>query len=148
MHLAWRRIIVALVALVAGLGVSRGICPAAPALFGSPLVVRMSGTLQPFNEHERHALNTLTVTIADKQQWLFKVTQVDTLPDTAAGVMILNEIFPPELHIMGATHDMAVLEQPTVAGKAVTLQGFLYIADRNFYVGGVSVAAEAAKETR
>jgi hypothetical protein len=148
MHLAGRRIIVAMVALVAGLGVSRGICLAAPALFGSPLVVRMSGTLLPFSEHERHALNTLTVTIADQQQWLFKVTQVDTLPNTAAGVMILNEIFPPELHIMGATHDMAMLKQPTIAGKVVTLQGFLYIADRNFYVGGVNVAAEAATETR
>jgi hypothetical protein len=145
MHLAWRRIIVALVALVAVLGASRGFCLAAPSLFGSPLVVRMSGTLQPFNEHESHGLNTLTVTIDDKQQWLFKVTRVDTLPDTAAGVMILNEIFPPDLHIVGSTHDMALLEEPTVAGKTVTLQGFLYIADRNFYVGGVSVAAEAAK---
>src|SRR5882724_6126800 len=109
MHLAWRRIIVALVALVAGLGVSSGICPAAPSLFGSPLVVRMSGTLQPFNEHDSHALNTLTVTIADTQQWLFKVTHVDTLPDTATGVMLLSEIFPPELHITGATRDIAVL---------------------------------------
>jgi hypothetical protein len=43
---------------------------------------------------------------------------------------------------------MAVLEEPSVAGKTVTLQGFLYIADRNFYVGNVSVAAETAQETR
>lgn len=148
MHLAWRQILIALVALVAVSGVFRGFCLAAPSLFGSPLVVRMSGILLPLNEHERHALDTLTVTIADTQQWLFKVTRVDTLPDTASGGMILREIFPPELHITGATHDMAVLKQPTVVGKAVTLQGFLSLAERTLYVGGVSVAAEAAKEAR
>jgi hypothetical protein len=148
MRVAWKGILVTSLALVAVLGVFRGFCPAAPSLFGSPLVVRMSGTLQPFNEHDSHALNTLTVTIADTQQWLFKVTHVDTLPDTATGVMLLSEIFPPELHITGATRDIAVLEEPTVVGKAVTLQGFLYLAERNFYVGGVSVAAEAAQETR
>ena len=108
----------------------------------------MSGTLQPFNEHESHGLDTLTVTIADKQQWLFRVNRVDTATDTNPGVMLLSEIFPPQLRIMGSPHDMAVLEQPTVAGKTVTLQGFLYIADRNFYVGDVSVAAETATETR
>jgi len=104
----------------------------------------MSGILQPFDEHERHALNTLTVTIGDTQPWLFKVTRVDTLPDTAAGVTILSEILPPELHLTGSTHDLAVLKQPTVVGKAVTLQGFLHLADHNLYVGSVNVVAEAA----
>jgi len=108
----------------------------------------MSGTLQPFHEQESHGLNTLTVTIADKQKWLFSVNRVDTVTGTDPGVMLLSEIFPPELRIMGSTPDMAVLEQPTVAGKTITLQGFLYIADRNFYVGDVSVAAETVKETR
>ena len=148
MPVAWRRIIVTLVALLAVLGVFRGYCSATPSLFSSPLVVRMSGRLQPFDEHESHALNTLTVTVADTQQWLFKVSRVETLPATAAGVMILSEIFPPELHLTGSAHDMAVLQQPDVVGKAVTLQGFLYLADRNFYVGGVSVATESAQEVR
>jgi hypothetical protein len=43
---------------------------------------------------------------------------------------------------------MAVLEEPTVAEKTVTLQGFFYIADRTFYVGEVSVATETVKEIR
>jgi len=108
----------------------------------------MSGILLPFNKHDSHALNTLTLTIADTQPWLFKVTRVDTLPDTASGGMILSEIFPPALYLTGSTRDLAVLTQPDVVGKAVTLQGFLYLADHNFYVGGVSVAAEAAQEAR
>ena len=148
MHLTWRQTLAMLVAVGTIFGASGGVCPAASSIFRSPLVVTMSGTLQPFTEQDSHGLNTLTVTIADKQKWLFKVDRVDTVTGTDPGLMLLSEIFPPELYIRGSTNNMAVLEEPTVAGKTVTLQGFLYIADRNFYVGDVSVAAETAKETR
>ena len=148
MHLTWRQTLAMLVAVGAIFGASGGVCPAASPIFRSPLVVTMSGTLQPFTEQDSHGLNTLTVTIDEKQKWLFKVDRVDTVTGTDPGLMLLSEIFPPELHIRGSTNNMAVLEEPTVAGKTVTLQGFLYIADRSFYVGDVSVAAETAKETR
>ena len=148
MHLTWRQTLAMIVAVGAIFGASGGVCSAAPSIFRSPLVVTMSGTLQPFTEQDSHGLNTLTVTIADKQKWLFKVDRVDTVTGTDPGLMLLSEIFPPELYIRGSTNNMALLEEPTVAGKTVTLQGFLYIADRNFYVGDVSVAAETAKETR
>ena len=148
MYLTCRQTLAMIVAVGAIFGTSGGVCPAASPIFRSPLVVTMSGTLQPFHEHESHGLNTLTVTIAEKQKWLFQVNRVDTLTGTDPGVLLLSEIFPPELRITGSTHDMAVLEQPTVAGKTITLQGFLYIADRNFSVGEVSVAAETVKEPR
>ena len=148
MHLTWRQTLAMLVAVGAIFGAAGSVCSATSLLPRSPLVVTMSGTLQPFTEHESHDLNTLTVTIDDKQQWLFRVNRVDTVTGTNPGVMLLNEIFPPKLRIMGSTSNMAVLEQPTVAGETVTLQGFLYIADRNFYVGDVSVAATTAQETR
>jgi hypothetical protein len=148
MHLTWRQTLAMIVAVGAILGAFGGVCPAAPPTFRSPLVVTMSGTLQPFHEHQSHGLNTLTVTIAEKQKWLFQVNRVDTVTGTDPGVMLLSEIFPPELRITGSTHDTALLEEPSVAGKTITLQGFLYIADRNFSVGDVSVAAETVKETR
>ena len=148
MHLTWRQTLAMLVAVGAIFGASGGVCPAASSIFRSPLVVTMSGTLQPFTEQDSQGLNTLTVTIADKQKWLFKVDRVDTVTGTDPGLMLLSEIFPPELHIRSSTNNMALLEEPTVAGKTVTLQGFLYIADRNFYVGNVSVAEETAQEAR
>jgi hypothetical protein len=148
MHLTWRQTLTMIVAVGALLGAFGRVCHALPPFFGSSRVVTMSGTLQPLTAQDSHGLNTLTVTIADKQKWLFKVNRVDTIGDTDPGLMLLSEIFPPELHIKGSTHDLAVLEDPTVAGKTVTLQGFLYIAERNFYVGDVSVAGEAVKETR
>jgi hypothetical protein len=144
MPLTWRQTLAMLAAVAALFGASGSDAPASP-LSRSPLVVTMSGTFQPFTEHDSHDLDTLTVTIADKQQWLFRVDRVDTATGTNPGVMLLSELFPPQLRILGATSDMAVLEQPTVAGKTVTLQGFLYIADRNFYVGDVRVAATPAQ---
>ena len=145
MHFTWRQTLALLVTVGALVGASGSVCPAASLFSRSPLDVTMSGTLQPFNEHESHDLDTLTVTIADKQQWLFKVNRVDTATGANPGLMLLSEIFPPKLRIVGSPHDLAVLEQPTVVGKTVTLQGFLYIADRNFYVGDVSVAATTAQ---
>jgi hypothetical protein len=108
----------------------------------------MSGTLQPFKEQDSHGLNTLTLTIDGQQQRLFNVTRVDTVTGTDPGLMLLGEIFPPELYIRSSTDDAALLEEPTLTGKTVTLQGFLYLADRTFFVGEVSVAAQTAQETR
>ena len=144
MPLTWRQTLAMLVALGALFGASGSDAPASP-LSRSPLVVTMSGTFQPLTERASHDLNTLTVTIADKQQWLFRVNRVDTVTGTNPGMMLLSELFPPQLRILGATSDIAVLEQPTVAGKTVTLEGFLYLADRNFYVGDVHVAATPAQ---
>jgi len=144
----WRQTLVMTVAVGALLGAFAQVCPAAPSLFRSPLVVTMSGTLQPLKEQDSHGLNTLTVTIEGKQKWLFNVNRVDTVTDTQPGVMLLSEIFPPDLSIEGSTSNMAVLADPSVTGKPVILQGFLYLADRTFFVGEVSVAAQSAQETR
>ena len=137
MHHTGRQTLAMMVALGALLGAFARVCSAAPPIFRSPLVVTMSGTLQPFKEQDSHGLNTLTVTIEGKQKWLFNVNRVDTVTDTQPGVMLLSEIFPPELSIEGSTSNMAVLADPSVTGKPVALQGFLYIADRNFYGGDV-----------
>ena len=145
MDLARRRTIALIVAIVAVLGPMRGTAQIFSP-YGSPPVVRMSGTFQPYDEQQSHGLNTLTVIVEDKQKWLFKVTRVDTMTGTDPGMMLLSYIFPPELRLMGAASKMAVLTQPDVLGKPVSLQGFLYVDDRNFYVAEVNVAGEAAKQ--
>ena len=104
MHLIWRQTLAMIVAVGAIFGTSRGICSADPPLSRSPLVVTMSGALQPFHEPESHSLNTITVTIDDQQKWLLKVNRVDTTNGTAPGVMLLSELFPPELRIVGLTN--------------------------------------------
>jgi hypothetical protein len=145
MHFTWRQTLAMIVAVGAIFGASRGVCSADPPLSRSP-VVTMSDALPPFHEQESHNLNILTVTIDDQQKWLLKVKRVDTTDGTAPGVMLLSEIFPPVLRIVGLTTNMTLLEQPTERGTTITLQGFLYLAERNFYVRDVSVAEETAQE--
>src|SRR3954466_3494521 len=100
MHFTWRQTLAMIVAVGAIFGASRGVCSADPPLSRSPLVVTMSGALQPFHEHDSHSLNTLTVTIDDQHKWLLKVNRLDTTDGAAPGVMLLSEIFPPELRIV------------------------------------------------
>jgi len=145
MDFARRQTITLIVAVVAVLGpmmVSAQIF----SPYGSPPVVRMTGTFKPFDEKESHGLNTLTVIIEDKQKWLFKVNRVDTMTGTDPGMMLLTYIFPPELRLMGAASKMALLAQPDIVGKPVSLQGFLYIDDRDFYVAEVNVATATANQ--
>src|SRR5262245_50387110 len=107
MHLTLRQTLAMIVAVGALLGAFARVCQAVPSIFRSPLVVTMSGALQPFNERDSHGLNTLTVTINEKQKWLFNVTRVDTVTGTDPGMMLLSEIFPPKLNIEGSTSNMA-----------------------------------------
>ena len=145
MSLVRRQTIALLVAVMAVLG-PKVIFAQIFSPYGAPPVVRMSGTLQPFDEKESHGLNTLTVTIEDKQKLLFKVNRVDTLTGSDPGMMLLSYIFPPELRLMGAASKVALLAQPDTVGKPVSLQGFLYIDDRNFYVADVDIAAQTASQ--
>jgi hypothetical protein len=141
MNLARRKTVV-----MAGLFVSVLVATAAFAQIISPYrfppVVRMTGTLQPVGD-QGGGLNALTISVHDKQ-WIFKVTRLDTTTGTDPGMLLLSYIFPPELRFFGPPERLAPLENPEVAGKPVTLEGFLYIGDRTFYVASVNVAADKA----
>jgi hypothetical protein len=61
------------------------------------------------------------------------------------GTALLDRIFPPELRLMGAPTTLALLEQPDTVGKTISVEGTLYIGDRNYNVTTVSVAAETSR---
>jgi hypothetical protein len=134
------RNIIGITAFVLSLGfawVSASIFP--PHLSGPP-VVRFVGTFQPFSEQGAGGLNTLTVFVQN-QKWLFQVNRVDTVTGSDPGMMLLNYIFPPQLRFFGPPNRIAPLENPEIAGKQVTLEGFLYIPDRTFYVASANIAS-------
>jgi hypothetical protein len=108
--------------------------------FTGPPVVRMVGVLQPFDEQKSHHLNMLTLSL-DTKKWLFQVSRVDSLSGQNPGTSLLDRIFPPELRLMGARTTLALLEQADTVGKTLSVEGTLYIDDRNYNVTTVSVAA-------
>src|SRR5262245_56934106 len=139
MHFTWRQ---TLLVISIGLAVFTPLVGSAQisSEFSGPPVVRMVGVVQPFDEQKSHNLNMLTLTLETKK-WLFQVSRVDNLSGMDPGTSLLDRILPPELRLRGEPTILAPLEQPVVLGKTLTLEGSLYIGDRNYNVTTVSVAA-------
>jgi hypothetical protein len=144
MHLTWRQTLVVISSALAVFGPLVGSAQISSEFSGPP-VVRMSGVLQPFDEQKSQALNMLTLTIADATKWLFQVNRIDSIAGMDPGISLLDRIFPPELRLMGAPTTLAPLEQPNIVGKTISLEGILYIGDRNYEVTTVNVAAETSQ---
>jgi hypothetical protein len=112
--------------------------------FYAPPVVRMTGIVQPYDEKKSNELNTLTLTVGGTKI-LFRVSRMDTMTGSDPGMMLLDRIFPPELHLTGAPKNLAPLASSDSAGKSFTLEGFLYIADQNYAVASVTAATNPAQ---
>jgi hypothetical protein len=139
MHLTWRQTLVVISSALAVFGPLVGSAQISSEFSGPP-VVRMSGVLQPFDEQKSQALNMLTLTI-DTKKWLFQVNRIDIIAGMDPGTSLLDSIFPPELRLMGARTTLALLEQSDTVGKTISLEGILYIGDRNYEVTTVNGAA-------
>jgi len=112
--------------------------------FYAPPVVRMTGIVQPYDEKKSNELNTLTLTVGGTKI-PFRVSRMDTMTGSDPGMMLLDRIFPPELHLTGAPKNLAPLASSDSAGKSFTLEGFLYIADQNYAVASVTAATNPAQ---
>jgi len=101
--------------------------------FFVPPVVRLTGTLVPAKEQQERGLDTLAVWL-NGQEWVFKLTDVKTLSGTNYGAMILNKLFPREVRFKGSDEVLHSIQNTAATGKPLTVEGRLYIADRNFLV--------------
>jgi hypothetical protein len=111
--------------------------------FAVPPLVRFTGTLLPSNEKGDGGFHTLEVLVQNKK-WLFRLDNVETLTAPYVDWMILNEIFPSELHFAGPEDLMSTLQISESEGKPVTVEGRLYISDGMFAVTGAEEVAENA----
>lgn len=139
MHYTWRQALIVISIAVTVVGPLVGSAQISSEFSGPP-VVRMVGVLQPFDEQKSHDLNMLTLT-SETKKWLFQVSRVDNMSGMDPGTSLLDRIFPPELRLMGVPASLALLEQPDTVGKTISLEGALYIGDRNYNVTTVSVVA-------
>ncbi len=139
-----RKHIVTLIVAVTSVFAATAVFAQMLSSFYSPPVVRMTGTVQPYAEEKSNGLNTLTLT-AGGTKILFLVSRVDTMTGSDPGMMLLDRIFPPRLHLTGAPQNLAPLESSDSAGKVFTLEGFLYIQDGNYAVASVTAATNPAQ---
>ncbi|MBI3800622.1 MAG: hypothetical protein HY268_27045 [Deltaproteobacteria bacterium] len=109
---------------------------------GQPLIVRFTGTFQPFDQKAAGNLNTLTLSY-QKRQWLFHVDRVNVLNGRDPGTLLLKNIVPPRLSLSGPAQLLEPLGTPESPGKQFTLEGMLYLRNRRFNVTTVKEETSA-----
>jgi len=137
---AWKQQLVLITALTATLFTA----PASAQLRarGQPLIVRFTGTFQPFDQKAAGNLNTLTLSY-QKRQWLFHVDRVNVLNGRDPGTLLLKNIVPPRLSLSGPAQLLEPLGTPESPGKQFTLEGMLYLRNRRFNVTTVKEETSA-----
>ena len=130
----------AIILIVVGVTLG-GVTAASAQRRGQPLIVRFTGTFQPFEEKAAGNLNTLTMSYKENK-WLFQVDQVKAMGGRDTGTMLLSRIFPPQLSLSGPAEILEPLGNPENMGKRWTLEGMLYLRNRRYYIATVQ-AAEA-----
>lgn len=75
-------------------------------------------------------------------QWVFQLEEVEALSGSIPGSMILAQVSPRQLHLVGPTRLMQQLQDPAIAGKFIVVEGRLYISSRRLLVTNVIGAEE------
>jgi hypothetical protein len=141
MRSAWR-----LLLLLAALAPA-GRASASVAGRAGPLLVSFAGTFEPYDERQLGKLRALTIHVRG-QRWRFEVADVHTVGGPESGWSLLDHIFPPVLRFMGREEDLAPLADPGVAGRHLTVVGWLYLGTGRFYVASESNRAPGSDGAR
>jgi len=115
--------------------------------FGSPPLVRFTGSLLPISEEGHRGLYTLTVLIKEKK-WIFKLAKVQVLTGSGRGWAILQDLFPPQVRFFGPGDLIQLLQKPESEGKLLIIEGRLYTGDRRLWLTAVKEVAEEPKRTK
>jgi hypothetical protein len=110
-----------------------------PLRFRQPPQVRIVGTLVPLEERKHGQFQTLTVHVRGKS-WKLRIREITTLTaSTRSGRSLLKDLFPPKLHFIGAEELLFPLQQDTIVGKQLELEGRLYVGDQQLLISHVTI---------
>lgn len=107
--------------------------------FRQPPEVRIVGTFAALEDKPRGNHKTLTVHVKGKT-WQLRLREIKSLTNTTkTGWSLLNDLFPPKLHFIGADDLLTPLTENAIVGKTVEIQGRLYVGDHQLFVSSVQV---------
>lgn len=110
--------------------------------FRQPPLVRIVASLSSLEEKQRGNLRTLTVYIKGKT-WKLRIREITSLTATTkSGWRLLNDLFPPKLHLIGPEELLVPLQTDDIAGKPLELEGRLYVGDHQLFLTNVTIAAD------
>ena len=89
--------------------------------------------------------NVFMLTVHDKKtviKKLFKVTDIEAVDVGVDAWSILNDVFPPAMHLIGDKKATQLLRQDDIVGKSYIIQGTLFEDDGILYVEFIKKAAK------
>lgn len=104
----------------------------------SPPLVRLTGVFSKLDEPTQAGPSTLVVSI-QSASWRFTVAKFEKLTGRAATDLdFLQSLFPPQLRFTGAPAVLAPLQQPTILGKSLVIEGRFYSMEKMLLVFSAS----------
>jgi hypothetical protein len=78
-----------------------------------------------------------------------RVREITTLTAmTRSGWSLLQELFPPKLHLIGAEALLTPLQQEAIIGKLLELEGRLYVGNHQLLLSAVTVKERETRNLR
>lgn len=104
----------------------------------SPPLVRLTGSFSKLDAPPQSGPSTLEVSIQNST-WRFTVVKFEKLTGRAATDLdFLQSLFPPQLRFTGAPAVLAPLQQPSILGKSLVIEGRFYSAEKMLLVLSVA----------
>lgn len=105
-----------------------------------PLVC-FTGVFWPLEEKGRSGAPTLTVRVTDVV-WIFRIAKIENLRGTDLSELgLFRALFPPRVHFVGSEDLLRPLRDPAIVGRRLSIQGYLYTADRVLWVTAIEEIA-------
>jgi hypothetical protein len=93
------------------------------------------------SDEAKRDLNALFVTINNTERILL-TTRAETLSGNYRGASILSRLFPRRVTIIGDDDLLQKLQQDSILGKPLTLEGRLYFGSRQLFLSNLQVPEE------
>lgn len=103
----------------------------------------LQGTFYPLEDSKQAgSLYTIKV-LVDQKEWLFKIKNTRDLNGSLDRSQLLHNISPPILKFRGPKNIIGALQDPTLSGKPVVIEGLLY-----FGAGIIQVTSESVEKSK
>jgi hypothetical protein len=94
----------------------------------APALISFTGTLYRPGEKVATGINTLTLYLHGKERWILDVREARDISQWTPGLVILHDLFPSTLHIMGPKNLISGLEKPELENEPIIIEGYIHVA--------------------
>ncbi len=92
----------------------------------APPLISLTGILYP-PEQKMTGMYSFTVFVKNRE-WIFIVEEARNISGLEPAQKILRDLFPATLYLWGSNKLITPLENPEIAGRLITIEGYILVA--------------------